>query len=309
MTTRGKPTGAELAEAWHAHRPYLVDLAFGMLGDIGAAEDAVQEAFARLSVAVLDQIEDQRGWLIVVTSRICLDQINSARSRRERPHEVSTIEFAGLPTPQALSVDPADRITLDEEVRMALLVVLQRLKPAERVVFVLHDVFRMPFDAIAKTMSRSAASCRQLARRAREKIRAENARTNDHVDATEQRLVVEQFVRACSNGDFSALVQQLDQSVWGDIDLGPADARTGQVRRGPRSVARNLLRYFGAATLVSNPVGGHAVVLAFVEQQLYAVILLTVENTLVKRLHVIADPNKILFLGSQLSLATYNTDL
>src|ERR1035438_5505947 len=103
-----------------------------MLRDIGAAEDAVQEAFARLAVADFDGIEDKRGWLIVVTSRICLNQINSARSRREQTHEPSTIEFVGPSAAQALPVDPADRVTLDDEVRLALLVVLQQLQPAVR---------------------------------------------------------------------------------------------------------------------------------------------------------------------------------
>src|SRR6202521_612446 len=131
MGATDEPTGSQIAEVWRLNRPYLVDLAFAMLRDIGAAEDAVQEAFARLVVADFDGIDDKRGWLIVVTSRICLNQINSARSRRERPHETSTRDFVGPPTTRTMSVDPADRVTLDDEVRLALLVVLQKLKPAE----------------------------------------------------------------------------------------------------------------------------------------------------------------------------------
>jgi RNA polymerase sigma-70 factor (ECF subfamily) len=142
-----------------------------LLRDIGAAEDAVQEAFARFADSDNPSIQDERAWLIVVTSRICLDQINSARHRRERAFDTDTIEFAGEPTTTApASVDPADRVTLDDEVRSGLLIVLDRLTPAERVVFVLHDMFRTPFDEIAEMIGRPVATTRQLARRARLKI-------------------------------------------------------------------------------------------------------------------------------------------
>jgi len=159
-----------VVQAWNAHRPYLIDLAFRMLGDIGAAEDVVQDAFFRLLRTSPGEIDDARGWLIVVTSRLCLDQVRSARARRERPHDASEIEFTGggQPPPSRDELgDPADRVTLDDSVRLALLVVLQRLSPAERVVFVLHDIFAVPFNSIAQTVGRSAAGCRQLARRAR----------------------------------------------------------------------------------------------------------------------------------------------
>ena len=302
MGATDKPTESQLSEVWHMNRPYLVDLAFAMLRDVGAAEDAVQEAFARLAVADFDSIEDKRGWLIVVTSRICLNQINSARSRREQAHETTTIEFVGPPTSRTLTVDPADRVTLDDEVKLALLVVLQQLKPAERVVFVLHDIFGLPFDTISETIGRPTASCRQLARRARVKITTEHAHAGVQVETTQHRLVTDRFIQACSNGDVSALLALLDPDIAGDVDLGPLDTRSGQFRRGSSSVARNLLRYFGSwTTLVSNPLGGRAVVLAFVEQRLYAVILLNVGDDLIKKIHVIADPAKLEFLNSQLS--------
>jgi RNA polymerase sigma-70 factor, ECF subfamily len=184
--------GERVVQAWTAHRPYLVDLAFRMLGDIGAAEDVVQDAFARLVKTMPGEIEDERGWLIVVTSRLCLDQIRSARARRERPHDSSEIEFVPPRTePVAGSgpADPADRVTLDDNVRLALLVVLQRLSPAERVVFVLHDIFQVPFDTIAQTVGRPAATCRQLARRARQKIEDSQGSARFDIDASEHRLV------------------------------------------------------------------------------------------------------------------------
>src|SRR6266566_9844806 len=125
----GGQDGGRISQAYREHRPYLVDLAFRMLGDIGAAEDVVQDAFARLMRVGPGEIDDERGWLIVVTSRLCLDQIRSARSRRERAHDPDEIEFAA-PRAQPALADPADRITFDDSVRLALLVMLQKLSPA-----------------------------------------------------------------------------------------------------------------------------------------------------------------------------------
>src|ERR1700746_3903404 len=155
VSVQGEQDQEAVTRAYLEHRPYLIDLAFRMLGDIGAAEDVVQDAFSRLLRSDLGEIEDERGWLIVVTSRLCLDQIRSARSRRERAHDASDIEHvahapAGRGGREAgagqAAVDPADRVTLDDSVRLALLVMLERLSPAERVVFVLHDIFGMPFE-------------------------------------------------------------------------------------------------------------------------------------------------------------------
>jgi RNA polymerase sigma-70 factor (ECF subfamily) len=313
MATTHTAHETRFAEAWRANRSYLVDMAFGMLGNIAAAEDAVQEAFARLAGTNLDEIEEVRGWLIVVTSRICLDHIRAASSRREEPRDTSTIELAGgggAPAPVMAATtpappDPADRVTLDDEVRLALLVVLQRLSPIERVVFVLHDVFRMPFDAVAETVGRSAPTCRQVARRARLKMAAQADSASPGggrvaVDAAEHQEVAKQFIRACANGDLDGLLQILDPSVWGDVDLGPLDARSGQVRHGAPAVATNLLRFVGRFTMVSNPIGGHTIVLAFSGQRLLALVLLTIENGLVRQIHVLADPEKLVALDSQL---------
>ena len=298
--------GARLAEAWRANWSYLVGLAFGMLGDIGAAEDAVQEAFARLASAEPDQVDDARGWLIVVTSRICLDQIRSARSRRDRPHDPTAIESAGVSATPASPVDPADRVTLDDQVRLALLVVLDRLTPAERVAFILHDVFQMPFTAIGETLGKSEAACRQVARRARTKIQAQSPRPAVSAGTSQQWQVAEQFIKACSGGDLETLLGLLDPDIWGDVDLGSLDARTGQGARGPVQVARNLLHYFGSATtLVLNPVPGPAVVLAFAGQRLAGVILLTIDGERIRKVHVIADPAKVGFLSSQLGTALW----
>ena len=318
MASTGTAHDARFAEVWRAHRTYLVDLAFGMVGNIATAEDAVQEAFARLARTDLDGIEEVRGWLIVVTSRICLDHIRAAASRYEQPYETTAMETgsgrgrvsghaagAGVvagPGTAATPPDPADRVTLDDEVRLALLVMLQRLTPVERVVFVLHDIFRMPFDAVAATVGRPVSTCRQLARRARIKVQAGDARPRGGgaVDSGEHQQVAELFIRACTNGDLGALLQILDPDVWGDVDLGPFDPRDGRTQRGPGVVAGTLLHHFGGKTMVSNPVGPNPIVLVFTGQQLHAIVLLTIAGGLVRRIHVLADPAKVAELDAEL---------
>jgi len=288
--------------AWHDHRPYLIDLAFRMLGDIGAAEDVVQDAFSRLLRTSPGEIDDARGWLIVVTSRLCLDQIRSARARRERPHDASEIEFTGGGQPQpgpGAPIDPADRVTLDDSVRLALLVVLQRLSPAERVVFVLHDIFSVPFDSIAQTVGRPAASCRQLARRARKKIENSGGARVD-VAAAEHRRVTEKFIAACARGDLDGLLEVLAPDAWGDFDAGPAGPDLG-VSRGAVRVARRLLYFWGPpATLVTQPVGGQPALLGFIGRELAGVLVLTMRHDTIQAVHVIGDPRQLGFLSAQL---------
>lgn len=296
---RGEQDGGTISQAYQDHRPYLVDLAFRMLGDIGAAEDIVQDAFTRLMRVNVRDIEDERGWLIVVTSRLCLDQIKSARSRRERAHDASEIEFVA-PPPSALA-DPADRVTFDDGVRLALLVVLQQLSPAERVVFVLHDIFQMPFDIVAETVGRSAPACRQLASRARQKIAAGPGSARFGIASAEHRLVTEKFIAACSNGDLSSLLDVLAPDAWGDVDLGPAAAPFGVVV-GAENIARNLLRFWGqGAALVSHPIAGQPAVLAFTRRELAGVLVFTMRGGLIQAIHVIGDPRKLDFLSSQLT--------
>src|SRR6202046_5640291 len=201
----------QITAAWRHHRPYLVNLAYQMLGDVGEAEDVAQEAFLRLSRADITAIDDVRAWLTVVAGRLCLDQVRSARSRHERPEDIGS-EVAAVN--QSVRLDPADRVTLDDEVRTALWEVLRRLSPAERVSFVLHDVFGVPFDAIAETVGRPVGPCRQLARRARTKFALGQPKPSE-VSTTEHQLVTEQFITACANGDLQALAAVLDPTVWG----------------------------------------------------------------------------------------------
>ena len=301
--------GEQVVQAWNEHRPYLVDLAFRMLGDIGAAEDVVQDAFSRLLRTGPGEIADERGWLIVVTSRLCLDQIRSARARREHPHDASEIEFVpafgpgGRPGPAGPgpeSGDPADRVTLDDSVRLALLVVMQRLSPAERVVFVLHDIFQVPFASIAQSVGRPEASCRQLARRARLKIADSQGGAAFDVGAREHRQVTEKFIAAAASGDLDGLLRVLAPDAWGEFDGGPERGSSGVIR-GAARVARNLLRFWGpGATLVSVPVAGPPAMLGFVDRALAGILVLTVREEKVQAVHVIGDPRQLAFVRSQL---------
>lgn len=260
------------ALAWREHRAYLTDLAYRMLGDIGEAQDVAQEAFVRFA-RDLDRIDDPRGGLTVVTSRLCLDQVRSARRRRERPDP--GVPDAVVPLSGRPAVDPADRTTLDDEVRGPLLVMLERLGPAERVAFVLHDVFTVPFDDVADALGRPVATCRQLARRARIKL-VEGPRPHE-VAGPEHRAVTESFIRACVNGDLDGLLAVLAPAAWGRAEFGwPGIAP--QVSRGAADVARDLVRFWGrGATMVRHPRGGPPV-LAYVGRDLAAVIELDVHG-------------------------------
>ena len=291
-----------VSDAYQAHRPYLVDLAFRMLGDIGAAEDVVQDAFSRLLGAGPAEIEDHRGWLIVVTSRLCLDQIRSARARRERAHDAVEIEF--IAPPASGLADPADRVTLDDRVRIALLVMLQRLTPAERVVFVLHDVFAVPFDTIAESVGRSPQACRQLARRARQKVAAGQAGIGPaglEVAVSEHRAVTEKFLTACATGDIDSLLTLLDPGAWGELVLGPQAPRREAVVVGAERVARNLVKFWGeGTTLVSLSSPGQPVLLGFVDRKLTAVLALVMRGERIQAVQVIADPQLLDVVGAQL---------
>jgi RNA polymerase sigma-70 factor (ECF subfamily) len=274
-----------LVDDWQRHRPYLVNLAYQMLGDIGDAEDVTQEAFLRLARADYALIEDIRGWLTVVAGRLSLDLVRSARHRRETPTEAMALEASLTP-----AVDPADRVTLDDQVSGALMQVLQRLSPAERVALVLHDVFKVPFDEVAETVGRPVGTCRQLARRARAKIQAAGSPLTD-VSHDEHVEVMQKFIAACATGDLAALASVLDPSVWGAATLLGAPPLPPQINHGPHDVATNLLRHVGpGAALVGAPVG-RPVLLGYAQRRLFAVLVLTIRDSRVLKIEATADPS------------------
>jgi len=277
-------------EAWRDHRRYLLDVAFRMLGSITDAEDVVQEAFTRLWRVDPGDIDDVRAWLIVVVTRLCLDQLRSARSKRDEPVDVLPTE----PPPAPGLGDPADRVTLADSVQLALLVVLERLSPAERAVFVLHDVFQFSFDAVATIVGRTPAACRQLASRARRHIEAETEPARFEVPPAEQHRVAEQFIAACAGGDVDALMALLDPDVGGDADLGAGLPRvTGH---GREVVATRLLLFFGpqtGATLVSAPVNGEPGIIAIRDRRVVALLTLGTRQGLVHDIHAVVDRAKL----------------
>ena len=276
-------TDERLADEWQRHHAHAVNLAYQILGDIGDAEDVAQEAFERLSRA--QGIDDVRGWLTVVTGRLCLDQVRSARHRYESPTEATVLEARAHG-----SADPADRVTLDDQVSGALLQVLGRLSPGERVAFVLHDVFKVPFDEIAETVGRPVGTCRQLARRARAKVQTTGPHLAE-VSDEEHRTVTEKFILACATGDLVALTALLDPAVWGAATFISEPAPPPQVNYGPDAVATNLLRFLGpGATLVGAPVG-QPVLLGYAQRRLFAVLALTVRDGRVLKIEATVDPS------------------
>jgi RNA polymerase sigma-70 factor, ECF subfamily len=276
---------ARVRAAWQADRGYLFAIAAGMLGRPAEAEDVVQEAFARLAGAGLDDIGDVRGWLVVVTRRLCLDRLGSAEARR-------TTATAELPEAGQQSADPADRLTLDDDVRRALAVVVDRLSPAERTSFILHDIFGFPFSAVAELTGRSPAACRQLARRARLSIRSGSFGTG--VSPPEPRRnaaadLAEQFISVCEGGDLSGLIGLLDPGVAGlatVLGLPPLPPA-----RGVNAVAERALFFFGpSAGVLLEPftVEGRAGVIARRGSQVPAVVRLDERGGRIFHLHAIA---------------------
>jgi RNA polymerase sigma-70 factor (ECF subfamily) len=263
-------------DLWREHRAHVLNVAFRMLGNIGDAEDVVQEAFTRLARSDIDAINDVRGWLIVVVGRLCLDYLKTARVRREQQHAPDSGAFA-----QPSGVDPADRITLDERVRDALAIVLQQLTPPERTVFVLHEVFQYPFDTVSEIVGRSPAACRQLASRARR--RHEDVAPEISRFLAEQR-VADEFILACASGDVQRLLKLLDPDVVGHAHVGGIDLE----QHGPDRVAQNALRIFGnpAVILVTQPAG----VFAFRDRELMAVLAFESRDGIITHIDAVADP-------------------
>lgn len=276
----------EFTQAWRSHHPYLVNLAYQMLGDVGDAEDVAQEAFLRLSRTAPGEIIDVRGWLTTVAGRLCLDLVRSARARRESPTDLQQGAIAAVPSREP---GPADRVTLDDEVSGALVAVLHRLSPGERVAFILHDVFGVPFDSIAETVGRPVGTCRQLARRARAKFTDAGPRPDD-VAVAEHQLVTEKFITACADGDVQALAAVLDPTVWGIGTVLVDPPVPPIVNHGPHRVAENLLLYLGpGTTLVAGPLGA-PVLLAYARRQLFAVVVLSIRDGSVAKIEATADP-------------------
>src|ERR687894_142086 len=237
VTRRGIVTEMDehewLAQRFDAHRTHLRAVAYSMLGSISEADAAVQQTWLRLSRSDTSGIENLGGWLTPVVGRVCLDMLRSRRSRREGP--------LGVHVPDPIlsrqdGIDPEHEALLADSVGLALLVVLETLSPAERLAFVLHDMFAVPFEEIARIVDRSPEATRQLASRARRRVQGEH--TVPDADQATQREVVDAFLAAAREGDFEALLEVLDPDVVLRTDRGAGAVTGSRVIRGAANVAR-----------------------------------------------------------------------
>ncbi|CAG5079907.1 RNA polymerase sigma-70 factor, ECF subfamily [Thermobacillus xylanilyticus] len=244
-----------LAEQFEAHRQHLLHAAYRMLGSLSEAEDAVQEGWLRLCRADTEAIENLGGWLTRVVSRVCLDMLRSRKSRREEPLDTHPAGTYPL-TEDGGGPDPEREALMAESVGVALLVVLDRLKPAERVTFVLHDIFGMPFAEIAQVAGKSEAAVRQLASRARRRVTGTTPR--DSADLAGMRRLIDAFIAAARAGDFDALIAMLDPDVALRDDSGGSSAAGGaRITRGAEALARRVCgRALAAQTAVVDGVIG-----------------------------------------------------
>ncbi len=284
-----------LAERFEAHRARLRAVAYRMLGSLTEAEDAVQEAWLRLSRQDAGRIENLDAWLTTVVARVCLNMLQSRKARREEPLD------GHVPDPIVSAeggIDPEEEALLADSVGLALLVVLDTLPPAERLAFVLHDMFDVPFEEIGPVVGRSPVAARQLASRARRHIKG--AAPVPDADLTRQREVVEAFLAAARDGDFEALVAVLDPDVVLRADAGAVPAGASRVVRGAEAVAQQALAFAGLGPFARPAlVNGAAGIVAAPGGRLAAVLGFTVARGRIVEIDILADPARL----SQLDLA------
>ena len=276
-----------LAERFEERRSRLRAVAYRMLGSVSEADDAVQEAWLRLSRSDVDAIENLDGWLTTVVARVSLNMLRSRNVRREEPIGVH------IPEPivdRSDGTNPEHEALLADSVGLALLVVLETLSPPERLAFVLHDIFAMPFDEIAPIVERSPEATRQLASRARRRIQAEN--TVPDADLDTQREVLDAFLAASREGDFDRLVAVLDPDVVLRVDFGPEGG--SQELRGAEAVARQASLY-GGLGLERRPVtvNGTAGAVSFLDGQLFSIGAITVRGRRIVEMDILADPERL----------------
>ncbi|WP_344395731.1 RNA polymerase sigma factor SigJ [Actinomadura alba] len=289
-----------LADRFEAHRIHLKAVAYRMLGSVSEADDAVQEAWIRLSRTDTGKVENLGGWLTTVVGRVCLDMLRSRGSRREDPLETY------VPDPivsREGDIDPEHEVLVADSVGLALLIVLESLAPAERLAFVLHDMFAVPFDEIASIVHRSPTATRQLASRARRRVRG--AAPVPDPDPTRQREVVDAFLAATRGGDFDALVAVLDPDVVLRAEAG-VHLGGSKVVRGAESVAGEALmfrRFARASTTYRALVNGAAGFVSVADGRPMSVLSFTIVNGKIAEIDILADPGRL----DHLDLTVFNT--
>jgi RNA polymerase sigma factor (sigma-70 family) len=278
-----------LAKRFEAERPRLRRIAYRMLGTIGDTDDAVQEAWIRLSRAGDASVDNLGAWLTTVVSRVCLDLLRSRRSRRE--------EFVGSWMPEPIvAIDeaptPEEEVLIAEDVGLALYVVLETLAPAERLAFVLHDMFGLPFEQIAPIVDRTPEAARQLASRARRRV--QGAKPAPDVELAEQQEVVQAFLAAARRGDFDALLRLLDPEVTLRVDAGPDSPLAREPIVGANAVLAEARRWWAMAPY-SRPAVINGVAGAVVGRpgHPFAVVAVTVVDGRISALDFVVDPAKL----------------
>jgi RNA polymerase sigma-70 factor (ECF subfamily) len=281
--------GEQLAEQFEPHRAHLTAVAYRMLGSLDEAEDAVQEAWLRLSRSQDERLQNLRGWLTVVVARVCLDMLRSRKARRE---DLSDGDILKLFPNDDESTQPEPETILADSVGLALLVVLDTLAPDERLSFVLHDMFAVPFDEIATIVRRTPTAARQLASRARRRV--QGADMTREADLTRQREIVEAFLAASRQGDFEALLAVLDPDVVARADSAAVPAGSAREGHGAANVAKRALTgsrraRFAQPALVNGTVG----VIVAPRGHLFLVVTFKIRGERIKEIDVIADPARL----------------
>ncbi|MGW0122374.1 sigma-70 family RNA polymerase sigma factor [Streptomyces sp. NPDC003327] len=287
------PDAEALARRFEADRGHLRAVAYRMLGSLSEAEDAVQETWFKLSRSDVSGVANLSGWLTTVVGRVCLDMLRSRGSRREDPLEYY------VPDPVARvadTTDPERAAELTESVGLALLIVLETLSPAERLAFVLHDMFAVSFDEIARIVDRSPAATRQLASRARRRV--QDASPGPGPDARRQREIADAFLAAANGGDFEGLLAVLDPDVVLRADGGELLAGTSRVVRGAEAVVAQAVTYsrFRKASLAM-VVNGAPANLSLVDGRPAGLMSFTIAGDRIVALQVLADPERLAALG------------
>jgi RNA polymerase sigma-70 factor (ECF subfamily) len=280
-----------LADRFEQQRPHLRAVAYRMLGSLAEADDAVQDSWLRISRAGAADVENLGGWMTTIVARVCLNKIRAHKVRREESLAVH------LPDPIISlegTVQPEEEALLADSVGLALQVVLDTLRPAERLAFVLHDVFELPFEEIAPMVGRSAEAARQLASRARRRVKGADIVAADP-DLRRQREVVDAFFRASRAGDFQGLVALLDPDVVRRADFGPAHPELSVLTRGAAVVARQALLGGAAPEAVLHPVlvNGAAGAVVTISGRPFAIVGFIVAGGKIVEIDAIADPERV----------------
>ena len=279
-----------LAEQFEENRGHLRAVAYRMLGSLNEADDAVQEAWLRLNRSDANEIENLGGWLTTVVARVCLDILRSRASRREEP--LDTAGFAEPAAPTQHRVDPEQEALLADSVGLALLVVLDRLNPAERLAFVLHDLFDLSFDEIASILDRSAESARQLASRARRRVRG--TAVSPDAQPARQRELVGSFLAALRSGDVEALVAVLDPDLVVQADATSAVGGTQREVRGARNWATEAIRAARGARFAHPAMVDGAVGLVVAPKgRLFRVLRFSFSGNKIAAIEVVGDSDRL----------------